>query len=123
MERAHPAGIFHLDTEGFGEVELAGVGAARGEGDCKSRQQMFIVARVYSCCTPCLPCARPALPPFCGASWGEGLGSCSPPSAGPARAPLEASSQSACEALLLGAPPPPTLSEALEPRPSASNSS
>eukprot|EP00969_Alexandrium_andersonii_P122162 5400803-Alexandrium_andersonii.AAC.1 len=33
---------------------------------------------------------------FCGASWWGGLGSCSPPSACPARAPLEASSRGAC---------------------------
>eukprot|EP00969_Alexandrium_andersonii_P145015 6412107-Alexandrium_andersonii.AAC.1 len=51
--RAYQAGIFHLDTEGFGEVELALAGAARGEGNCKSSQQMFVAAQVYSCCTPC----------------------------------------------------------------------
>eukprot|EP00969_Alexandrium_andersonii_P035203 1541918-Alexandrium_andersonii.AAC.1 len=64
---------------------------------------MFAAAQVYSCCTPCSLRARPAPLVLCGASRGEGLGSCSPPSACPVGAPLEASLQCAWEALRQGA--------------------
>eukprot|EP00969_Alexandrium_andersonii_P103054 4547504-Alexandrium_andersonii.AAC.1 len=41
--RTYKAGIVHLDMKGFGEVELAG--EARGEGNRKSSQQMFVSAQ------------------------------------------------------------------------------
>eukprot|EP00969_Alexandrium_andersonii_P183103 8090419-Alexandrium_andersonii.AAC.1 len=61
----YAAAIVHLDLKGFGEVELAG--EARGEGNCKSSQQWAVLARVYSCRTPCSSCARPAPLPLFGA--------------------------------------------------------